>query len=85
MTTKTYKLTLDFATDKDRHEFIGWFLDGGGEQQMNDARELRDEPMLGSNGPGGGDWEWSTGSKAVPVADNYTIELRPYDDEDGDE
>ena len=80
----SFKLTLDFESDADRDDFIGWFLDGGGEYEFNEGRRERGDVALDTSGPGGGDWEWSTPSKAVPVMENYTIELRPYPEE-GDE
>lgn len=39
---KTNDLNLGFATDEDREEFLGWFLDGGGEYQHNESRECHD-------------------------------------------
>lgn len=29
------KLTLEFENDQEKDNFIGWFLDGGGEQQLD--------------------------------------------------
>ncbi len=82
----SFKLTLDFATDEDRNSFIGWFLDGGGEYQFNDTREMHDEPRLDQSGPGGGDWEWGEdGAPGKQKAENYTIELRPYPDDDAED
>ena len=76
----SFKLTLDFATPEDRDSFIGWFLDGGGEQQFNESREMHDEPPLNQAGPGGGNWEWGEGDR---TAENYTIELRSHDEGGG--
>lgn len=55
----SFKLTLNFETDEDRHDFLGWLLDGGGEYQYNEGRESRELPFMGFNPPAGLEtWEW---------------------------
>ena len=37
-----HKVTIEFPNQKIKDEFIGWFLDGGGDQTFDNALELRD-------------------------------------------
>ena len=79
----SFKLTLDFASVEDRESFIGWFLDGGA--SISSTKRVRCMPSRTSApaAQGGGDWEWGVGEEEKR-AENYTIEMRPYADEEGD-
>ncbi len=76
----SFKLTLDFATIEDRDSFLGWFLDGGGEYEFNESRESDGEQTLNCSGPAGGNYEWPADIEKC-TAENYTIELREYEDD----
>jgi|KBSMisStandDraft_5_1062788.scaffolds.fasta_scaffold42047_11 hypothetical protein len=87
----SFKLTLNFETDEDRHDFLGWLLDGGGEYQYNDLRESDEKPRLDFGPPKGLDtWEWlepgleSNGAYRTEPLPQYSIDCAPYDDEDSE-
>ena len=64
-------LTLVFDDHDDRESFIGWFLDGGGEQGLNDSREAHDEPYLNTKSEKT-DWPWM-GIRRGLEPDDYRI------------
>ncbi len=43
------KLTLNFENDEQRDEFVGWFSDGGGENDYWNFYECRSNPCPATN------------------------------------
>jgi hypothetical protein len=74
------KLTLEFPDSTTRGRFVAWFLDAGGE---NDLNEFLDEHRLApihADSPDGHElWDWQ---RLGEDADEHVLVLAPVTDED---
>lgn len=72
------KLLLIFPTHTDRSAFVGWFLDGGGQQGYQEAlAEQSETPALYAVPPDGRDvWDWQ---RLQLTADEHAIAMVPED------
>lgn len=65
-------MVLEFDNAEDRDDFVGWFLDGGGEYQFNDGRDGDGKPTLDTETRvGREDWDW----KDDPDGDEHVIRM----------
>lgn len=68
------RLILEFPDDETRMAFVGWYLDGTGEQDFGLTREEGGKPFLYSSPPKGQEqWDWQT----KPDDDEYLIRIGP--------
>jgi hypothetical protein len=74
------RLVLEFDDATTRDDFVGWFLDGGGEYQFNEGREERDEPRLATESRDPEKWDW----QIDPDADEHVILMSPYPEDEDD-
>jgi hypothetical protein len=71
------KLVLTFPDAATRGRFVAWFLDAGGDQNLNDFIEHDGGRALSSDSPGGGDWDWQ---RLGDDAEEHVIEFSEIDD-----
>ncbi len=73
------KLTLQFPDSATRGRFVAWYLDAGGEQDMNDFLDQHGLLPMHADSPGGHDeWDWQ---RLGEDADDHVMVLTPIDDE----
>ena len=65
-------VTLTFPDDETADDFVGWFLDGGGEYQWNDALEAQGKPTMDSSWPVSAD-----GTQTIEPLRDITFEATP--------
>lgn len=69
------RLVLTFPDSEARAAFVGWFLDGGGDQAFAESQATHNEPPLYSSTPGGEKtWDWQ---RLGHEADEHVIEMQP--------
>ncbi len=68
------RLIFDFPDFETREDFIGWYLDGNGEQDFDSCQEMHDKARVSSKPPEGQKkWDWNIN----PKAEDVTIRLVP--------
>ncbi len=52
-----FKIIMEFPTTESKDRFLGWFLDGGGEYEMNESFCESEETVLSPSQTAKGSWD----------------------------
>jgi len=76
------RLVLLFHDSTTRQEFVGWFLDGGGDQNFAESQSLNGSQVLQPETPDSAEnWDWQV---LGDDADEFVIDMKPVGDDDAE-